>query len=148
MRRHSDHGDEVETDPTDAWQNALAGEHAAVYAYALLAGRLPAGSAVQRQAANAFVLHRKRRDELMARLVRDGQTPVEPDPAYEIGTIDGTADARRLAQSIEAGLCRSWLAVVGVTSGDDRAYAAAALTESATSLLAWGGRPSALPGTT
>ncbi|WP_167003498.1 ferritin-like domain-containing protein [Mumia sp. ZJ430] len=146
MRRDGDHGAGVETDPTDAWQNALAGEHAAVYAYGLIAGRLAEGSAVQRQAASAFALHRKRRDDVMARLVRDGQTPVEAQPAYETGAVDNAAGARRVAQAVEAGLCRSWLVVVGVTTGAARTYAATALTESATTLLAWGGQPSALPG--
>ncbi|TNC35872.1 DUF4439 domain-containing protein [Mumia zhuanghuii] len=145
MKRHDD-GTGTESDPTDTWQNALAGEHAAVYAYGLLAGALPAQTAAQRQAAGAYALHRKRRDDVMARLVRDGQTPVDADPAYATGAVADVADARRVAQAVESGLCRSWLAVVGVSTGEARAYAAAALTESATALLAWGGAPSALPG--
>ncbi|MBW9205490.1 ferritin-like domain-containing protein [Mumia sp. zg.B17] len=135
-----------ETDPTDALQNALAGEHAAVYSYGLVAGRLEARSPVQRQAAGAFALHRKRRDDLRAWLAQDKQDPVDPEPAYATGQVATASDARRLAQQVESGLVRSWLAVVGVTEGERRAYACAAVDESATALLAWGGKPTALPG--
>ncbi|WP_370614694.1 ferritin-like domain-containing protein [Mumia sp. Pv 4-285] len=147
MRTHDDDPDAVETDPTDALQNALAGEHGAVYAYGFVAGRLEPGSAMQRQATASYAVHLKRRDDLIATLTRDEQTPVEPAPAYETGTVDAAADARRLAQQIESALVGSWLAVVGTTSGVTRTYACDAATDSATALLAWGGDPTALPGT-
>ncbi|MGH1564865.1 ferritin-like domain-containing protein [Mumia sp. DW29H23] len=147
MKTHDEDPDAVETDPTDALQNALAGEHAAVYAYGLVAGRLDAQTPVQRQAATAFTLHRKRRDDLIAWLVKDEQAPVDAEPAYTTGPVNTAADARRVAQQVESGLVRSWLAVVGPTEGERRAYACDAVSESASALLAWGGDPTALPGT-
>ncbi|MFC6152012.1 MULTISPECIES: ferritin-like domain-containing protein [Mumia] len=147
MRTHDEDPTAVEVDPTDALQNALAGEHGAVYAYGFVAGRVEPGSAIQRQATSSYAVHRKRRDDLIALLTRDEQTPVEPAPAYDTGAVATTADVRRLAQETESGLVSSWLAVVGVTSGAARTYAVDATSDSATALLAWGGDPSALPGT-
>ncbi|KHL15905.1 UNVERIFIED_CONTAM: hypothetical protein LK11_19775 [Mumia flava] len=127
-------------------QTALAGEHAAVYAYGLLAGRLDAGTALQAQSAGAFASHRDRRDRLEQTLTADGQVPVPSEPAYDVGRTDRPRDVRRVARTIESRLAVTWGAVVAATDGPTRAAAVEALTESSAAILAWGGRPSALPG--
>src|SRR5699024_4657295 len=67
-----------------ALQRALAGEHAALYAYEVIGGRLDADTPPQRHARAAYRHHRSRRDDLTVRLRRLGQAPTAAHPGYDL----------------------------------------------------------------
>lgn len=133
--------DEDDLTGTDALQSALAAEHAAVYAYGVVGGVLD-GSSAQAQA--AYAAHRGRRDQLSAML---GDAAVAAEPAYELPfEVSGAARARRLATRVEERCAEVYAGVVSRTTGDDRAYAARALTDCSVRALDWDGGLEAFPG--
>ncbi|MYV93133.1 DUF4439 domain-containing protein, partial [Streptomyces sp. SID1034] len=86
--------------PLDAAQAALAAEHAAVYGYGVLGGRL--AEARVAEARDALTGHRSRRD-LLARTVRDlGGSPVAAAAAYALPfAVPDAGAAVRLAAELE-----------------------------------------------
>jgi hypothetical protein len=138
-------------DPQDtdvlALQAALAGEHAAVYAYAVIAGRGAAGSSVVELAREAYAAHRAGRDDLARTLAARGESPVPTEPGYALPfPIDGSGTARRLARLVEDRCAVLHAAVVAVATGQERALGAQALVGCAVRGLQWGAAPSAFPG--
>ncbi|MYQ47984.1 DUF4439 domain-containing protein, partial [Streptomyces sp. SID4985] len=83
-----------------ALQAALAAEHAAVYGYGVVGGRVGADRRAEAKA--AWDAHRARRDGL-ARSVRDlGGEPVAASAAYALPfTVADSASAVRLAADLE-----------------------------------------------
>lgn len=131
----------------DAVQAALAGEHAAVYGYGLIGGRLQAASSAQRRAAGSYRLHRARRDALVARVFAAGATPVQSEPGYALPVdVTDAASAARLARTMERRCAVLYAAVVAAADRRDRATFVDALLSCATQELTWGGAPHALPG--
>lgn len=130
-----------------ALQRMLAGEHAAVYAYGVLGGRLAAGTELQSQAADAYVEHRARRDDVVAMLRTAGAEPVAAEPAYELPTEVGTpGQAAAVARQIEDRCSVHYAEAVATSTSQTRAYAIGALIDAATRGLGWGAEPVALPG--
>jgi Domain of unknown function (DUF4439) len=128
-----------------ALQSALSAEHAAVYGYGVVGGRLPASE--QARARGALDAHRSRRDAL-ARSVRDlGGDPVAADAAYALPfpVRDGRA-AVRLAAELEERLAAVYADVVRDTVGGLRAEAAVALREAAVRAVGWRGGSVPFPG--
>ena len=81
--------------PLEALQQTLAGEHAAVYVYRALAGRV-SGSAQPTLAArlgSAYTTHRGRRDQLTAMVRLAGGDPVAAD--VELRAAEPEPDAPR-----------------------------------------------------
>lgn len=120
-----------------ALQAALAGEHAAVWAYGVVGARLPAA---QRPRALAdLAAHRRARDLLQARLRARGATPVAPDPAYLLPfAVPDRGAALRLAAFVEHRLAADYVALLGATADrPGRAAALAALTATATREAGW-----------
>ncbi|MGH3498033.1 MAG: ferritin-like domain-containing protein [Nocardioidaceae bacterium] len=138
----------MSTDATvAALQQTLAGEYAAVYAYGVLGGRLPTGSPLERQAADGYDTHRSRRDAVTALVIAHGQLPRPAAPGYALPLpVDGGSAARTVAAQVEDRCAVLYASLVAVTSGADRAWAIAALTDAATRGLSWGLAPAALPG--
>jgi len=136
------------SDPvTEAMQDALAGEHAAVYAYGVVGGRLDYGTKYQKLATRHFDDHRARRDALIAFLRRAGATPVGAEPTYQLPTgIGSEKDAQRVAQRVEDRCSVLYAGLVATASGEPRTFAVTALGESAVAGLEWGAQPGALPG--
>jgi hypothetical protein len=121
-----------------------AGEHAAVFAYGLVAARVPGPQRARARAGWSW--HLERRDQLEERLLTAGVEPPVAAPAYDVGGAPTPAGAVRLAATVEQRLAALTVRAVSATQGDDRREAAAALVEAARRTAAWTGRPQALPG--
>ena len=71
----------------DRLQLALAGEHAAVYGYGVVGGRLTSNTSRALADLNA---HRSARDQLSRLIVSKGVEPVPADPFYAVDISAGT----------------------------------------------------------
>ena len=132
--------------PLDALQATLAGEHAAVYVYGVIGGRVSASAHpdLATKVAQAYTTHRGRRDQLMT-MIGDDAVPAEP--VYELPfKVTGAARAERLAVRVEQRCAEAYAEVVSRTVGSVRAYAARGLTDCAVRELAWGGDLEPWPG--
>jgi len=130
-----------------ALQGMLAGEHAAVYAYAVIGGRLAPQTALQRQAREAYAAHRDRRDALVALLRATGIEPVAAEPAYDLPTgVDNAEQGRQLARIVEDRCSVLYATAVAAASERSRGFAVDALIDAARRGLTWGAEPVALPG--
>ncbi|MBP5936468.1 ferritin-like domain-containing protein [Streptomyces acidiscabies] len=129
----------------DAFQAALAAEHAAVYGYGVVGGQI--GEARRGEARVAWDAHRARRDAL-ARAVRDlGAEPVAANAGYALPfPVDGTSSAVRLAAQLEERIAGVYSDLVRATSGARRGDAAGALREASVRAVRWGGGSVAFPG--
>lgn len=128
-----------------SWSQELDGEHAAVYVYGLLAGRL--SGAAKDLALRNYAVHLGLRDALERRLLAAGSEPPPAAAAYDLGTIPTTrAQAAELAARVEGAVASTAAQTVGVTETEDRDAAAARLVAAARRGAHWTGRPSALPG--
>ncbi|MFE0176745.1 ferritin-like domain-containing protein [Streptomyces sp. NPDC059002] len=128
-----------------AVQAALAAEHAAVYGYGVVGGRV--GEERRDEARTAYDAHRARRDELQ-RAVRDlGGEPQPADPAYALPfPVPDSASAVRLATEIEERVAGVYSDLVRASSGTRRGTAALALREAAVRAARWRGGSVAFPG--
>jgi hypothetical protein len=138
----------VQTGPViDAINDTLAGEHAAIYAYGVIGGRLDYGSPEVREATEAWEIHRERRIGLTALIEAGGETPVAAETGYRLpNDIRDVADARTVAELVE-GRCSVLYAMLAATAvGEVRAYAVDALIDAAARGYDWGAPTTALPG--
>ncbi|MEU3371777.1 ferritin-like domain-containing protein [Streptomyces sp. NPDC006660] len=131
--------------PLDAAQAALAAEHAAVYGYGVLGGRLTGARADA--AREACTAHRSRRDALV-RTVRDlGGSPVASAAAYALPyAVPDAAAALRLATDLEDRVAGVYCDLVRAAEGPLRREAASALREAAVRAVRWRGGSVAFPG--
>ncbi|MFI6418369.1 ferritin-like domain-containing protein [Streptomyces sp. NPDC050842] len=129
----------------DAAQAALAAEHAAVYGYGVVGGRI--GTARRAEATAAYEAHRARRDALR-RTVRDlGGAPVVAAAAYELPfRVADAAGAVRLAAVLEDRVAGVYSDLVRAAEGPLRRDAAAALREAAVRAVRWRGSDVTFPG--
>ncbi|MFB6836086.1 ferritin-like domain-containing protein [Streptomyces sp. NPDC056361] len=129
----------------DAAQAALAAEHAAVYGYGVVGGRI--GTERRPEATAAYEAHRARRDALR-RTVRDlGGTPVASEAAYELPfRVADPAGAVRLAAILEDRVAGAYSDLVRAAGGPLRREAAAALRETAVRAVRWRGSDVTFPG--
>ena len=131
---------------TDALQAVLAGEHAAVYAFGVVGGRLQ-GSPDESDAKAAYSRHLARRDRVTAELLAAGATPVSSAAAYALGgPVTTPSAARALAATVELGLCGPYADLVAVAEKDERETAADWCADAAVRSVGWGGDPVAFPG--
>ncbi|MFE0776137.1 DUF4439 domain-containing protein [Streptomyces sp. NPDC058861] len=129
----------------DAVQAALAAEHAAVYGYGVVGGRI--GAERRAEAAAAYEAHRARR-EVLRRAVRDlGGAPVAAAAAYGLPfRVTDPAGAVRLAAVLEDRVAGVYSDLVRATEGPARREAAAALREAAVRAVRWRGGDVTFPG--
>ncbi|MFC7880289.1 DUF4439 domain-containing protein [Streptomyces sp. NPDC057376] len=129
----------------DALQAALAAEHAAVYGYGVVGGRV--GEERRTEARAAYDAHRARRDAL-AREVRDlGAKPVAAAAGYALPfEVPDAASAVRLAAELEERVAGVYSDLVRAAGGDRRAAAAGALREAAVRAVRWRGGSVPFPG--
>jgi Domain of unknown function (DUF4439) len=128
-----------------AVQAALAAEHAAVYGYGIVGGRI--GEQRRGEAREAYDAHRARRDALI-RTVRDLGGEPEPAPAgYRLpfAVSDGES-AVRFAAELENRVAGVYADLVRAAEGVRRREAAAALREAAVRSARWSGGGVAFPG--
>lgn len=126
-------------------QSALAAEHAAVYGYGVVGGKISASR--RAEARSAYDAHRARRDEL-ERTVRDlGGKPVAADAGYALPfPVTDSDSAVRLAAELEDRVAGVYSDLVRATEGDRRRSAAEALREAAVRSVRWSGESVAFPG--
>jgi len=116
-------------------QALLAAEHAAVYGYGVVGGRLD--DAGRSTAMAAYDSHRARRDRLEALLSDRGTSPVQAEAAYDVAT-SSAEQALALAVRIEEGLALRWRDLVGATDDPElRALGIAGLQETAVRAASW-----------
>jgi hypothetical protein len=130
-------------------QTTLAGEHAAVYAYAVVGGRLSASAqpTLTTRVEQAYVTHRGRRDQLMSMVRAAGGHPVAAQVSYDLPNPCRTPrQLREAALVIERRCCEVYAAMVGATSRANRQWAIDALTDSAVRMLGFGDRGEPFPG--
>ncbi|KQX14272.1 hypothetical protein ASC82_10360 [Streptomyces sp. Root431] len=129
----------------DAAQAALAAEHAAVYGYGVVGGRI--GTERRAEATAAYEAHRARRDALR-RTVRDlGGAPAVAAAAYELPfRVADAAGAVRLAAVLEDRVAGVYSDLVRAAEGPLRRDAAAALREAAVRAVRWRGSGVTFPG--
>ncbi|MFE9627957.1 ferritin-like domain-containing protein [Streptomyces sp. NPDC006527] len=128
-----------------ALQAALAAEHAAVYGYGVVGGRVREERRTEARA--AYDAHRARRDAL-AREVRDlGAEPVAASAAYALPfPVPDSAAAVRFAADLEERVAGVYSDLVRATAGARRREAAGALRETAVRAVRWRGGSVAFPG--
>jgi hypothetical protein len=135
--------------PLQALQQTLAGEHAAVYVYGVLGGRVSASAQPELAArlTSAYTTHRGRRDHLGARVRAHGGEPVAAQVSYRLpGVARTTAQLVDAARVTERRCADVYAAAVAGTSGVDREWAVAALIDAAVRGLALGGAAEPFPG--
>ncbi|MFE3858293.1 ferritin-like domain-containing protein [Streptomyces griseorubiginosus] len=128
-----------------ALQEALAAEHAAVYGYGVVGGRI--GEARRAEAMAAYDSHRARRDALVRAVRGLGGTPVAAAAGYALPfPVPDSAAAVRLAAVLEDRVAGVYADVVRATEGGRRGTAAEALREAAVRAVRWRGESVAFPG--
>jgi Domain of unknown function (DUF4439) len=135
--------------PEEALQSALAGEHAAVYLYGVIGGRVSASSDPElwQRVRDAYTLHRTRRDQLTAMVRTAGAEPAASKVSYQLpNDATAAADLRRAAFEVEDRCAAVYADMVGSTSGANRQWALDALQDTAVRLLGLGGEPEPFPG--
>lgn len=135
--------------PLQALQRTLAGEHASVYVYGVLGGRVSSSEqpALSGHLVSAYIVHRGRRDQLL-RLVRAANgDPVAAETSYELPTPSRTADElTRAARIIEQRSGAVYAEAVESTSRANRKWAIDALLDSSVRQLSFGAEPVSFPG--
>jgi hypothetical protein len=128
-----------------ALEAALAGEHAAVYAYGVVGGQ--AGSRYRTAASERLAWHSRQREILSAQLVAAGIEPQPGAAAYALPfPVTGVTDARRLAAHVEQSLAATYADVVAAAPGPRRRAAASLLAACAVQARRWGAVPHPFPG--
>lgn len=128
-----------------ALQAALAAEHAAVYGYGVVGGRIGDGRRVD--ARMAYDAHRARRDALVREVKDLGGRPVAAAAGYALPfPVPDAAASVRLAAELEDRVAGVYSDLVRAADGARRAMAAEALREAAVRAVRWRGESVAFPG--
>ena len=120
----------------------LEGEHAAVFAYGLVVGRVSRSR--RARARRHWAAHVRERDLLETSLRAANVDPPAAAPAYELGAP--TSGVAELAERVEHGVAVLAAHTVGVTTGRTRIDAAVALVAAARRAAEWDPAAEALPG--
>ncbi|UBU15559.1 ferritin-like domain-containing protein [Nonomuraea gerenzanensis] len=133
-------------DDLEKLRKALAAEHAALFAYGLLAARTSGG--VRRRMSAAYDSHRAQRDRLRTLITTRGGRPAEPDASYALPFFPSDAAlAVKLAVHLESGVAAAYLELVSAGDAKLREHAALAMQEAVTRSYAFkADPPAAFPG--
>jgi hypothetical protein len=135
--------------PLEALQATLAGEHAAVYVYGVLGGRVSASAEpdLAAELRATFETHRARRDQVTAMVQEKGSEPAASEVSYTLPNEADTARrCRAAAAETERRCAEVYAAMVGSTAHAHRQWAIDALTDTAVRELRLGADPSPFPG--
>jgi hypothetical protein len=135
--------------PAEALQTTLAGEHAAVYLYGVVGGRLSATSQPRlwERVREAYAVHRGRRDHLASMVRASGAEPVAAEVSYELVNPARTpAQLRTTAVETERRCAAVYADMVRSTAGANRQWALDALVDASVRLLGLGGDAEPFPG--
>lgn len=148
----------VETDPvpgtaltageaSDALQDALAAEHAALYVIEALGARTAFDSGLRDRLGHLADRHRARREALIALLLDADSAPVGPASSYEVPTdlVSAAAITARIGE-VEEDLLPRYAALVAAAEGRLRGWALGLWRTSAQQAVRYGRDPTALPG--
>jgi hypothetical protein len=128
-----------------AAQAALAAEHAAVYGYGAVGGRVDAARLAE--ARQGYDAHRARRDALVRTVTDLGGVPVAAAAAYELPfAVPDAAAAVKLAAYLEERVAGACADLVRAGTGAVRRDAAGALRDAAVRAVRWRGGSVAFPG--
>ncbi|MFI5568307.1 ferritin-like domain-containing protein [Streptomyces sp. NPDC051740] len=128
-----------------ALQAALAAEHAAVYGYGVVGGRI--GKDRRTEARTAYDAHRARRDALVRTVKDAGGAPVAAAAGYALPfPVPDAAAAVRLAAELEDRVAGVYADLVRASGGERRRGAAEAMREAAVRSVRWNGESVAFPG--
>ncbi|MFD7690069.1 ferritin-like domain-containing protein [Streptomyces sp. NPDC059781] len=128
-----------------ALQAALAAEHAAVYGYGVVGGRI--GKDRSTEARTAYDAHRARRDALVRTVKDAGGAPVAAAAGYALPfPVPDAAAALRLAAELEDRVAGVYADLVRASGGEQRRGAAEAMREAAVRSVRWSGESVAFPG--
>ncbi|MEW2610827.1 ferritin-like domain-containing protein [Streptomyces sp. NPDC047880] len=128
-----------------ALQAALAAEHAAVYGYGVVGGKI--GDGKRAEAVTAYDAHRARRDALVREVKDLGGRPVAASAGYALPfRVPDSAAAVRLAAELEDRVAGVYADLVRAAGGGRRALAVEALREAAVRAVRWRGESVAFPG--
>ncbi|GAA4333007.1 hypothetical protein GCM10023086_64110 [Streptomyces venetus] len=128
-----------------ALQAALAAEHAAVYGYGVVGGRV--GDRRRAEARAAYDAHRARRDGLVREIKDLGGRPLAASAGYALPfPVPDAAAAVRLAAELEDRVAGVYSDLVRAAGGPRRSLAAEALREAAVRAVRWRGESVAFPG--
>jgi hypothetical protein len=133
-------------DPADrALFDAVATEHGIIYGYGLVSAHsTPDDNAL---VSAAIAEHRDRREAAIAMLTARSVSPPLPAAGYQLPTpVVNPTDAANLAVRMEQDAAVAWRAVLEqATSGNDRAFAVTALTQSSVTAAKWRAQLGAWP---
>ena len=130
---------------TEQLQAALAGEHAAIYAYGVVGAWSADGD--RDTATAAFDVHRARRDRIIALLTDGGEDPVAPAGGYLLPvSVNGPETARALAATVESNASAVYADVVLAADADLRTEAARWQVDAAVRAALWSATTVAFPG--
>ncbi len=135
--------------PLEAVQASLRAEHAAVYLYGVLGARTSASAepALAGLVRDTYGLHLRRRDELEAMVRELGGRPAIAATAYRLpSSLRRPEQVRTAALGIESRCAQTYAQQVGSTTGPQRRWGLAALTDAAVRQLQLGGQPDDYPG--
>ncbi len=128
-----------------AVQAALAAEHAAVYGYGVVGGRI--AEELRAETRRAHDAHRARRDALRRAVRKMGGEPRAAAAAYTLPfAVPDAAAAVRLAAELEERVAAVYADLVRASEGDLRREAAGALREAAVRAVRWRGTGVPFPG--
>jgi hypothetical protein len=138
------------SDDVGARQACLAAEHAAVYAYGVIGGRiagLHVSADVVERVDESYEFHRDQRDTL-DRAIRDlGADPVAAEPAYALPvTPASVGQCQRVARYVENRCSETYAYAVSLASPQTRGGLALDLADTAVRAAAWGARLDPFPG--
>lgn len=136
--------------PVESLQACLAAEHATLFGYGALGGRLAgvaAASSWQELAAAAYVEHRDLRDRLTAAVDALKAEPVVAEASYATPfALNDLDDCQRLGRLLETRCGAAYTDAVAQTLDASRALLAHALQASAVRATRWGAPVAAFPG--
>jgi hypothetical protein len=117
--------------------DALTIEHSTIYGYGIVSAMSP--PSVNDMVVEALAQHRQRRDDVIAILNARKVTAPVAAAGYQLPmVVGGPADAARLAARMENDGAGAWRVVAEhAETGEDRAFAATALVQSAVMGARW-----------
>jgi hypothetical protein len=133
----------------DVLQRTLAAEHAAVWVFGALGGRLAGldAPAVRTAVDAAYDVHLQRRDRLRLVIAATGVDPVAAKPAYRLPAgLTTPEEIAAAALRVQRGCVTTYAALVAASDGAERRWAVQAMKQTALTEAGFGGRPQALPG--
>ncbi len=130
-------------------QTTLAGEHAALFVFGTLGGRVSQSRDPDLYAAitAAYTAHRRRRDRLIAEITALGAEPVAAEASYAVPAgLDRSVRIARVAAATERACETTYAWLVANTVDEMRRWAIGALNETAVRVLTLRGTPEIFPG--